>query len=862
MTTEPQVLQVVSGDGEFNEADVRQFVSAAHIDTAGVDYQTIAITGPQSSGKSTLMNALFGTGFTEMDAMKGRNQTTKGIWFAKSTKITEPVTMVMDLEGSDGRERGEDDTSFERQSSLFALAIADILLVNMWAKDIGREAGSGKPLLKTIFQVNLKLFTPAPNQRRTVLLFVFRDMTKTPLQQLKATWEEDLQRMWQSITKPPHYDAYSFSDFFEVQYAALHNFEDREEDFRADVVTLRRRFTAEGDNSLVRVSQDALPGDAFALSLNKVWEVIKSQKDLNLPAHKVMVANIRCGEILNDQLRALQEDQAWTSLTQAAQHHLVPDFGSQASNLLESCLTGYEQEARYFEAGVRQSKQEELHSKLASMVREVFQQQLGHVHKKLLQAFKGDLGGSIMDKTQPFAEAADRWSSQAEQEFRQGTHDHLTVKGVDCEDLIQEGLEALMQEVHSWVEHLRQDKIKEIMTAAEQAMQSQLAGPTIALLDDMPADLWTRLSNRLSSSTAAAAQVLTEGLEGYSVSEHERLQQREELQQSGRHRVEGLVQQAADTALSRMKDRFNDVFARDEQHMPRNWSPSANIPAIAQQARQSAARLLALLAVIRLHAVKGAEDKVERALLSLAADRRPVQGSGEDDRASHSAEWDTLAAPQWPGVPEKAMLLSPSRSRALWRQFTSDTNFMVQQAVNTQEANKAASNRLPPLWAMVAMVLLGWNEAMSILTSPLKLVLLVVGLLFAKTVYQELEVDTEMQHGLLPGCLALAAKFVPTMKQVARRTGEQCMSFVHDPNQLRETVQHQVEAVVHQADGLLHSPRKSTRDIQMTSVKSGTLDSASSNNLRHREISSKQSNLDASVPHTDTSTLSDSFKSK
>lgn len=58
MPTEQQVLQVVSGDGEFNESGVRQFVSAAHIDTAGVDYQTIAITGPQSSGKSTLMNAL------------------------------------------------------------------------------------------------------------------------------------------------------------------------------------------------------------------------------------------------------------------------------------------------------------------------------------------------------------------------------------------------------------------------------------------------------------------------------------------------------------------------------------------------------------------------------------------------------------------------------------------------------------------------------------------------------------------------------------------------------------------------------------------------------------------------------------
>ena len=58
MASEQQVLQVVSGDGEFNETGVRDFVTAAHIDTAGTNYQTIAITGPQSSGKSTLMNAL------------------------------------------------------------------------------------------------------------------------------------------------------------------------------------------------------------------------------------------------------------------------------------------------------------------------------------------------------------------------------------------------------------------------------------------------------------------------------------------------------------------------------------------------------------------------------------------------------------------------------------------------------------------------------------------------------------------------------------------------------------------------------------------------------------------------------------
>jgi hypothetical protein len=96
----------------------------------------------------------FGTDFKMMDAEGGRRQTTKGIWLDKSLKTTEVPTLVMDLEGSDGRERGEDDTTFERQSALFALATSDILLVNMFAVNIGRVQGSGAPLLKTIFQVS------------------------------------------------------------------------------------------------------------------------------------------------------------------------------------------------------------------------------------------------------------------------------------------------------------------------------------------------------------------------------------------------------------------------------------------------------------------------------------------------------------------------------------------------------------------------------------------------------------------------------------------------------------------------------------------------------------------------------------
>nr|GEV99606.1 protein root hair defective 3-like [Tanacetum cinerariifolium] len=56
--------------------------------------------------KNTLLNNLFHTNFREMDAYRGRSQTTKGIWMARCVSI-EPCTIVMDLEGTDEREQGE-----------------------------------------------------------------------------------------------------------------------------------------------------------------------------------------------------------------------------------------------------------------------------------------------------------------------------------------------------------------------------------------------------------------------------------------------------------------------------------------------------------------------------------------------------------------------------------------------------------------------------------------------------------------------------------------------------------------------------------------------------------------------------------
>ena len=65
--------------------------------------------------------------------------------------------MVMDVEGTDGRERGEDQ-DFERKSALFSMASSEVLLVNLWEHQVGLYQGANMCLLKTVFEVNLGLF--------------------------------------------------------------------------------------------------------------------------------------------------------------------------------------------------------------------------------------------------------------------------------------------------------------------------------------------------------------------------------------------------------------------------------------------------------------------------------------------------------------------------------------------------------------------------------------------------------------------------------------------------------------------------------------------------------------------------------
>lgn len=148
----------------FRSTNVNEYLTETHVAEAGFNYHLISVFGSQSTGKSTLLNHLFKTDFSVMSETE-RRQTTKGIWMSKNKRASASGDasqmadniLVMDVEGTDGRERGEDQ-DFERKSALFALATSEVLIVNIWEHQVGLYQGANMGLLKTVFEVNLQLF--------------------------------------------------------------------------------------------------------------------------------------------------------------------------------------------------------------------------------------------------------------------------------------------------------------------------------------------------------------------------------------------------------------------------------------------------------------------------------------------------------------------------------------------------------------------------------------------------------------------------------------------------------------------------------------------------------------------------------
>lgn len=695
---QPNRLQLIDEDQHFSGALFHEHLSQWGMLEAGFGYDICAVLGSQSTGKSTLLNRLFGTNFDVMDD-RARQQTTKGIWLCRGMDRN---VLVMDVEGTDGRERGEDQ-DFERKSALFSLATAECVIVNMWENQVGLFQGANMGLLKTVLDVNLTLFqvgrarAGAPKEK-TLLLFVIRDyIGTTPLANLESTIRADLQRIWASLTKPEALAGAELGDFFDVSFSALPHKVLQAKEFDEGIAQLQRRFIDRSDPQYVFQTEyhKRIPIDGLPHYLESVWEQILQNKDLDLPTQQELLAQFRCDEIAAAAAAAFAA--AMTALRSALDAgQVLATLGVDMASHRAEALAVFDKDASRYHRGVYARKRADLLLQLNAVLLPFFLAQLKNLHTQLASAFQQAMQEGTRGASYDFGRLVEEHVAHALAAFDAETQ-RLVLPDTDWS--VSEERMHLEEDLRAVARTLRADETQKLAVRLEKDIRRHLAEPIEAALSEPDAGMWDRVLGVWRDACDRAAALYRERAAHLNTTPDEDAATVGRLHMvAWRALLDRVQESTSETVLaSRLRAFFEDRFRYDASGVPRVWKPSDDMDDAFVQARD------ATLALIPLYATMQPET--------------PPTVAGDEDTPS----WD-----------EARRVLSERRCAELGRRFRRDADAAYVEA----KRGTVSSMTQVPWWMYVVLIVLGWNEAMAVLHSPVYFTLLCMLLASAYVVWR------------------------------------------------------------------------------------------------------------------------------
>lgn len=146
--------------------------------------------------------------------------------------------------------------------------------------------------------MNLKLFQQECAKRILIVLRDFDDRYDVK-EKITELILHDIYTLWKEIKKPDRYKDYTPDRFFEFEFTTLSHKFYFEERFNTEVADMRKRLFSDNNNYIFRhvSSEKTVPIDGMDHYCKQIWDNIISDKDLNIPTQKEMLANYRCNEL-------------------------------------------------------------------------------------------------------------------------------------------------------------------------------------------------------------------------------------------------------------------------------------------------------------------------------------------------------------------------------------------------------------------------------------------------------------------------------------------------------------------------------------------------------------------------------------
>ncbi|KAA8495572.1 Protein SEY1-like [Porphyridium purpureum] len=497
------------------------------------EYAVVAVVGSQSSGKSTLLNDVFGTQFPVLDApLHGRRRTTQGVWLAYSPlqnlqhrqrasstpssggassmrrdstddsyRVSNRYAVVLDIEGTDSRERGELEASskvFESCTTLFALAVCDVVLLNVWFHDLGRYQASNFELLQVVFREALRLerankvrFQPlAPRVPRTEagermggeealdsaatstrvatpvtqIVIVVRDVDMDASEdEVQRAVLTDVQAIWDAVdTTLP------LSHLFDVRVVMLQHRMYCRDAYDQDAKALLSHITGILESGSVT---RPVPLDGFEPFAVSVWETVRESMaassgsqvvSIDLPDLALLAAQYRCEEYLKAAQSSMNEDfekletrlfESWASPP--------PDFGELAERMCNHAFQVYDDNTQAYRSSAPalaqtcDSKREQLRLTLSDRFLSLHEQYTACCRNAVESDFDSEFG-LVVGGSQDFERTSKRIAMKHEAAFEVWMKSARAPAVLKCEiDVAQRAIQGFHAHVQAQIDERR-----------------------------------------------------------------------------------------------------------------------------------------------------------------------------------------------------------------------------------------------------------------------------------------------------------------------------------------------------------------------------------------------------------------------
>ncbi|KAF1797154.1 RHD3/Sey1 [Mucor lusitanicus] len=687
-------LQIVDENQKFTD-DLPNYLSKWHLGEAGFKYNVVAVFGSQSTGKSTLLNGLFGTSFDVMDENQ-RSQTTKGIWMSRGRGMH---VLVMDVEGTDGRERGEDQ-DFERKSALFSMATSEVIILNLWEHQVGLYQGANMGLLKTVFEVNLQLFQTQKSKEKTLLLIVIRDhVGSTPLANLAKTLQSDLEKIWAGLSKPEGLEDCQIHDYFDFMYTGLPHKVLLPEKFNEEVAKLRTRFNDPQNPDFVFKPEyhKRIPADGYHIYASGIWDKVLTNKDLDLPTQQELLAQYRCDEISSAAFEVFSNKLAPFKQPILEKAQTIDNLGPQMLEFRQEAIAAFDKSASRYHQGVYQKKRAEMLAKLNTQLNVLFVGQLKNLHKKAIVMFDENLKAELKRPNYNFAIAVENCLKTATDYFLTGAKAILLPDTDWSYDSEYASLEEEFTEVST---KARTDEFKKMTKSLTKQVENELSEPITLALNNPGPNPWHKILQAYSKTVEHGQTTLNKIAKSFNSSDAEVQESIADLRLQAwivlRKKVD---EELADTMLLlKLRSRFEEKFRYDDHGLPRVWKPEDDIDSFFKRAKEDTLTLIALFAKIDLK--DDPDFKVE----------------------SNDEDFD---------FEQSLIVLSEAKQIDISNRFKRESDAFYLEAKRSVVSTTAKI----PTWAIAAMVFLGWNEFMTIIRNPLYMVLFVLCITFGYVIF-------------------------------------------------------------------------------------------------------------------------------